>query len=74
MTRYDYDQTLCLLLTLQQETIKKCSCYDQMLSNFDKKLSPCLSKKEIDCHDSVFEEFSKNDLTNIFYDECPLGK
>ena len=73
MTRYEYDQNLCFLLYFQNQTMEKCSCYNQQYINFNDYPQPCITRKDILCQDKVFFDLMKTDLTTVFTDECPLG-
>lgn len=66
-----YNQKDCLDLCLQQEIIKKCDCYYLELLKLN-ETKPCLTENEIECSNTIYDQFSVQDSVNFCPLQCPL--
>jgi hypothetical protein len=70
-SNHKYRQKDCFDLCLQNIVIEKCNCYDLQFPKMFNS-TPCLSKTEMNCSESLSSEFLYYDLNKMCSSQCPL--
>ena len=66
-----YRQSDCFTLCYEIYLIKKCQCYDTVISFLDVSVNPCLSHLEISCQLETLKTFVSNGYEKMCSGQCP---